>query len=85
MESAHEKPACTLVSHQLANAVFHLLGGLVGKGQCQNVPGLQALLQQISNFISKNAGLSRACSGNDQLRTVGVFHSGPLTFVQVVE
>ena len=83
VESAHVDVACCLMSHQLSNALFHLVGGFIGKGECQDVPRFHALLYLIGYLISQDTCLSRPCSCDDQLRTVVVGHGSLLTLVQL--
>ena len=75
--------ACLIAAHNLVYPLLHLVGSLVGKGQCQYAPGLQSLHKQISHLIGKHACLSRAGSCNDERRSVAIFHGSPLTIVQV--
>ena len=50
-------------THQGAHALTHLFGGLVGKGNGQNIPRRHAVVDQIGNAISERAcfAAARAC------------------------
>ena len=81
VEGAHLKVACLLLAHQSANALLHLSRRLVGKRQCQNLPGLHPLFQQPRNLICQHARLSRSCARNHQRGTVVIQHRLLLTLV----
>ncbi len=45
----------------------HFTGCLVGKGQCQDLPGIHLMFfDQIGNAVGKNSGLAGTCSCQDQ-------------------
>lgn len=46
-------------THQGAHALTHLFGGLVGKGNGQNIPRRHAVVDQIGNAISERACFAR--------------------------
>ena len=66
MECTHPEIPCTLFAHLPGNALFHLTGGFVSKSQCQDVPRIVTVLEQIGYLISKYACLSGTGTGNDQ-------------------
>ena len=84
VKGSHIQITGILHTHQLSDTVFHLPGSLIGKGQSQYLPGLDTLLQQVSNLVGKYTCLSRAGTRNDKRRSFTVFHSLPLSRVQVV-
>ena len=69
----------------LKDAFFHLSCSLVGKGERHDAPGFHSLLQEVSDLIGKHTRLSRTCTGNHKRRSVNIFHSLALRFVQVVQ
>ena len=84
MEGTHPQVAGTL-SHLAGDALLHLAGGLVGKGQRQDAPRLVALLHQIGYLVGKHTRLSRSCTCNDQRRTFIIKHSLTLAAVQLIQ
>ena len=81
MESAHPQIARPLHTYLAGYTFLHLTRCLIGKGQCQDVPRLIAVLQQISNFISQDTCLSRTCTGYHQRRPVVISHCCTLTLI----
>ena len=85
VESSHIEMLRQFLSHEFADAFFHLSCSLVGKGERHDAPGFHSLLQEVSDLIGKHTGLSRTCTGNHKRRSVNIFHSLALRFVQVVQ
>ena len=85
MERTHPEVFCPTFTHQSANALLHFAGSLVREGQCQDVPGIQALFQQVGYLVSQHPGLARACSCNHQRRSIAIEHSFLLSFIQFVQ
>ena len=84
VECTHAYVTCAR-AHHLLDAGTHLLGSLVGKGQCQNVMRLHALLQHICYARGQNSRLARTCTRNDERWLLIVFHRRPLLRVQTLK
>ena len=85
VEGAHPQLGCGLLSHLCGNARLHLTGSLVGKGECQNLPGLVTLCQQIGYLKGQHARLATARTGNYQHGGICAQDGLALTFVQFVK
>ena len=81
MERSHIQSLGVVLSDELPNALLHLVGGLVGERQREDVPRLHSLRQQIGDFVGQHAGFARACACNHELRPVAVFHRLSLAVV----
>ena len=81
MEGTHPQITCPLHAHLTGYTFFHLTRRLIGKGQCEDVPRLIAVFQQIGNFISQHTCLSRTCTGYHQRRPVVISHCCTLTLI----
>ena len=66
VKGSHPQMARPLRPHLTGYTLLHFARRLVGKGQCQNVPRLVAILQQISNLVGQHARLSRTGTGYHQ-------------------
>ena len=84
MESTHPQIACPL-SYLTADTLLHLSGGLVRKGQRQDVPRVIPLVHEMGNLVGKYTSLSRACTGYHQRRPFIVKDSRPLAFIQFIQ
>jgi transposase InsO family protein len=70
----------------LVNALAHLAGGLVGKGDGQNRVGRDAFfLDEPSNAAGDDAGFARPRPGKNQQRALGGLNGGALFGIQVGE
>ena len=59
------------LSHDLVDALLHLLGGFVGEGHGQNgVRRGAAFFDQVGDAVRDDAGLARARTGQQQHRAV---------------
>ena len=64
-----ERPAPELAAGdpgEVLDALEHLLGGLVGERQEQDVPGLGPLVQQPGHAVGQRPGLARTCAGEHE-------------------
>ena len=85
VERTHAYAAALRAAHHLLDAAAHLLGGLVGKGQGQNVVGLYALLQHVGYARGKHARLARSRARYDERRRIVVHHRVVLRTVESLE
>lgn len=67
------------------DALFHLVGGLVRKSDCENVVRVDAAFHKIADARGKNTRFSAARPRYDQNRTFGVECGGRLHFVESVD
>ena len=58
VERSHIELTGCFIANNLAYAVFHLAGSLVGEGKGKDSPWLHALLQEISYLVSQHARLA---------------------------
>ncbi len=71
---------------ELGHPLLHLAGGLVGKGDCEDLARTGTPLgQQVRHPAGKHAGLARAGAGHDQQRAAVVHDGRPLLRVEAVE
>ena len=56
------------LAHQGAHALAHLSGGLVGKGDRQNMPRLYAVIDQVGNAVGEGARLAAARARQNEHR-----------------
>ncbi|MNT07768.1 hypothetical protein D3C72_1424840 [compost metagenome] len=74
-----------LAFHQLADALLHLLGRLVGKGDGGDMARLEALVfDQVRDLLRDHPGLARARAGQYQAGSVQVADGFGLGGVQAV-
>ena len=85
VKGAHPEARGHLLPHPAGHALLHLAGGLVGKGQRQDVPRLHALIQQVSHLVGQHTRLSRARPGYHQRGAVQILHRPPLALIQIVQ
>ena len=83
VERAHIESAGALVAHDLGHALLHLPCGLVGEGQGQDVPGVQARREEVGYLVGQDAGLARSCAGYHQRGTVAIGHGFALAVVEL--
>ena len=68
------------------HAVFHLVGGLVGERDRQDLKRrYPSFLNEMGNAVREHAGLARSGSGDDQQRTTLMQHGIFLRLVQAVD
>ena len=84
VERTHSDIAAAVVGDHLRDTLAHLLGGLVRKGQGQNVPGLHALLDHVCDARGQHAGFARPGACDDERRRVVIDHGIPLGGVQTL-
>ena len=70
---------------ELGGALLHFARGLVGKGNRQNVPRRDALIDHVRHAISDCPGLARACTRQDEQRPVNGLGSLALFGVQSIQ
>ena len=85
MEGAHIEVCRQVASNEAVDTFPHLLGSLIGKGKSHDAPWLHTLLQKISDLIGKHTRLTRTRTSNHQRRSINIFHSLALRFIQVVQ
>ena len=83
VERAHIESAGLLVAHDLGHALLHLPCGLVGEGQGQDVPGVQARREKVGYLVGQDAGLARSCAGYHQRGAVAIGHGFALAVVEL--
>ena len=70
------------LAHQGAHALTHLFGGLVGKGDRQNMPRLYAVVDQVGNAVGERARLAAARARQNEHRPFEGFGGLALLRVQ---
>ena len=85
MESPHPQVTGTLHTHLAGDTFLHLPGSFIRKGQCQNGPRLEAVVQQIGYLVSQHTGLSRTGPGYHQRRTFVIQYRSTLTLIQFIQ
>ena len=85
METHTSEASRPLGAQQVADALFHHAGGLVGEGDRENGAGRDALFDQMRDAIGDDARFAGAGAGQDQKRSFGGDHSFALAFVELVE
>ena len=85
VEGSHADVAAAVSRHHLRDARAHLLGGLVGEGERQDVVGRHALLDHVGDARCEHARLARAGAGDDERRGVVVDHGGVLRRVESLQ
>ena len=84
VEGAHPEVAA-FASHQLDDTFFHLVGGLVGEGQCQDAESIDAEFHEVGYAVGEGACLAAAGAGNNHHRPIDAFCRLTLRFVQLVK
>ena len=79
VEGAQQRPSRDV---QGIDPLLHLAGGLVGEGDGQDVPGRDALLNEVGDSPRDDAGLARPGPGQDKQRAVNVRDGLSLRLVQ---
>ena len=82
MERTHPKESCTLLAHLPGNTLLHFTGSFVSESQCQDIPGIVTVLEQIGYLISEHTRLSGTGTGDDQRRAITVEHRRTLAFIK---
>ena len=78
--------ARVVVPGEGVNPLAHLVGGLVGEGDAQDVAGQDAqLVHQIGEAVGQRPGLSRTRPGNDPDKAFGGGDGLPLGWIQLLE
>ena len=85
MEGAHPDAAGLALPHHLADALLHLAGRFLGKGQGQDPGGIRPFLDHVGDSGSQYAGLPGACPRHDQHRSFHTLNRLPLLLVQILE
>ena len=82
----HDPHAAGRVAEQQLDALAHLLRGLVGEGDGQQLAGARAAgLHEPGDAMGEHARLARAGAGQDEQRAVAVGHGGALGLVQALQ
>ena len=85
VERTHADIAAAVIGDHLCDALAHLLGGLVGEGERQNVEGRHALLDHIGDARGQHARFARTGAGDDERRGVVIDHGIALCGVQALQ
>ena len=85
VEGSHADIAVPSVRQHLGDAFAHLLGGLVGEGEGEDVVRSHPLLDHIGDARSKNARLARPGARDDERRRIVVHHRIPLGLIQAFQ
>ena len=70
---------------QPLDALPHFVGGLVGEGQGQDLPGRHAVVQKLGDAMRDDPGFSAARTGQDQQRALAMFDRFALGRSQRIE
>ena len=70
---------------EVLDALFHFLGGLIGKGNGQDAVGRDAELQEVGDAAGQNLGLPRSGAGGNEKRALCMVYGLTLAVVQGVE
>jgi hypothetical protein len=74
--------ALRLDAGEVVDAVEHLLGGLVGEGEQEDLARLDALGEEVGHAVGERAGLARAGAGEDEQGARRGGHGGELLVVE---
>lgn len=85
VERAGPQPRGRGHTHHQSDALFHLVGRLVGKGERQQTIGGIPHLQEVSYFVGKHPSLSRPGTGNHQFGPLGIEYGFALLLVEFVQ
>ena len=85
VERTHADIAAAVIGDHLRDALAHLLGGLVGEGERQDVEGRHALLDHIGDARGQHARFARTGAGDDERRGVVIDHGIALCGVQALQ
>jgi len=73
-------------AQQALEPLLHLVRGLVGEGDGEDVEGGQAPLQdEVGGAVREDAGLAASCAGEDQQWAIAVQNGFALTVVEPLE
>ena len=84
VEGAHPQVARTVLAHALAYTVAHLARRLVGEGERQYAPRLQAQLHEVGHLVGEHTCLARARTRNHQRGAIVIGHSLQLALIEFV-
>ena len=70
---------------QLRHALAHLLGGLVGERDREDLHRVHALVDEVRDAMREHPGLAGAGAGDDEQRSVPMDHGVELVRVEAVE
>ena len=77
--------AARRAADQVDDAFAHLVGGFVGEGDGEDVPGSDALGDEVGDAAGDDAGFAGAGAGEDEQGAVDVVDGGALLGVQAAE
>ena len=84
VEGSHADIAAAVVGDHLRDAFAHLLGGLVGKGEREDVEGSHALLDHIGDARGQHPRFARTRARDNERRGVVIHDGGALSGVQAL-
>ena len=84
VKGTHPKVAC-FTTHKLDDALFHLVGGFVGKSQSQDMEWINPQLHQVGYAVGQRARLAAAGAGDNHHGAVGACRRLALRFIQLVK
>ena len=84
VEGSHADIAAAVVGDHLRDAFAHLLGGLVGKGEREDVEGSHALLDHIGDARGQHPRFARTRARDNKRRGVVIHDGGALSGVQTL-
>ena len=83
MEGRNRQPVALFALQHLAHPLFHLSGGLVGKGHCSNFACAHAtLLHEVGNLGGDHAGFARPRTRQYQAGAIDIAHRFLLAWVE---
>ena len=80
MKSAHEQVPC-FAADEFIDTLLHLSRGFVGEGEGHDTSRRNALLQEVGDAVSEDAGLTRSGAGHDERRPFRTGHGLPLSII----
>ena len=84
VERTHLQIAGIVSTHQSAYTLFHLACCLIGECERQDVPRIHMMMrQQISYLIRQHTRLTRACTSDNQLRTITIRDGFTLSLIEL--
>jgi hypothetical protein len=85
MEGGNQRGRTALICECGFDSRLHLLGGLVGKGDRENLLGPYAsLFYQVDNATGDDSRFARACAREDQHRAIDCLDSFSLLWIELI-
>ncbi len=85
VKGAHPHIAAIAVANELHHPFLHFAGGFVGKGERQDIKGVNTFFNQVGHPVGEGTRFARAGPGNDHYRAFYLHNSLLLCFVEFVE